>query len=207
MAVTNADLLIDSRPRMRAGDAARLDGDIATWAQALMDEAAAAHQELELRLRTEVEYRMRAEKEAQTAREALRAAEDQIERERAANAAIQSTFAELRAAEASVRETMMAERVARAEAQARLDAYMEHEAQDEEMGPPDAPSISAPQDDARMQTLLDAVQRMESAYQGMDARLRSAMTQPSVPQPPATYSLIPRRDGAGVIREIVATPV
>ena len=77
------------------------------------------------------------------------------------------------------------------------------------LAPVDAETDDAPQqiiDLAPIEAALAELTRTVATMQKTLGSQRHAPAPPVAPQP-ATYSFIPRRDGAGVIREIVATPV
>ena len=154
--------------------------------------------ELELRLRTEVEYRVRAEGDAQRARESLRSAEEQIIKERSARESAEAMIEQGRARESALHSALAAEQAGRAllEAQSKAD-----DAAPEANDAP-APAINL----APIEAAISELTRSVAAMQKMLGAQRS-MPAPAASPQPATYSFVPRRDGAGVIREIVATPV
>jgi hypothetical protein len=173
---------------------------------AALDDAIAAHiapfaqreEQQQHMLRIECDLRMRVESLYAQERLARQSAEERAVIERSARESAEAMIEQGRARESALHSALAAEQAGRAllEAQSKAD-----DAAPEANDAP-APAINL----APIEAAISELTRSVAAMQKMLGAQRS-MPAPAAPPQPATYSCVPRRDGAGVIREIVATPV
>jgi len=148
-------------------------------------------------LRAELEARARAEAMCAEERTLRRSAEDWAKTEHAARLDAEEKVIQGREREAVLQSALAAEQAGR--------TLVESQQEADDASADGTEDTADKVDLAPITAALAELTRSVAAMQKMLGAQRSMPT-PTTPQP-ATYSFVPRRDGAGVIREIVATPV